>query len=195
MPNRVEIAGQIDINYGGHPPHHTAPDFCQGPVWRPLRAIPVRVRAEIRLEDGFKDKPQRPLHHAITDARNLKRADFSVLLRNVYPAVRLRLVPARKKVVSYLRKERVETRRLDGFKRLPLQTGGAPVPLSDAIGLLQGFSLRDMHEDTPKAMRLIRLRLSIDPSPQLLQTDGCFSSHPCLTLTGGVLTGPGPSAA
>src|SRR5919106_6450876 len=104
MPNRVEIAGQIDINYGGHPPHHTAPDFCQGPVGRPLRAIPVRVRAEIRLEDGFKDKLQRPLHHAITDARNLKRADFSVLLRNVYPAVRLRLVAARKKVVSYLRK-------------------------------------------------------------------------------------------
>src|SRR5919106_1792291 len=107
MPNRVEIAGQIDINYSGHPPHHTAPDFCQGPVWRPLRSIPVRVRAEIRLEDGLKDKLQRPLHHAIADARNLKRADFSVPLGNVYPAVRLRFVPAREKLVSYPLKTRL----------------------------------------------------------------------------------------
>src|SRR5918999_3224444 len=155
MPNRVEIAGQIDINCGGHPPHHTAPDFCQGTVWRPLRAIPVRIRAEIRLENGFKDKLQRPLHNAIANARNLKHADFSVLLGDIYPAVWLRLVPARKKVVSYLRKKRVETPRLDGFKCLPIETGDTPVPFGDVIGLLQGFHLRNMHEATPKAMRLL----------------------------------------
>ena len=35
----------------------------------------------------------------------------------------------------------------------------------------EGLDLRDMYEETPKPMRLIRLRLSIYPSPQILQTD------------------------
>ena len=40
--------------------------------------------------------------------------------------------------------------------------------------LVEGFDLRDVHEEPPEAMRLIRLRLSIDPPPQFLQTDGRF---------------------
>ncbi|MCA1853508.1 MAG: hypothetical protein LC647_14275, partial [Beggiatoa sp.] len=95
----------------------------------------------------------------------MKYPDFSVLLRDIYPAVRLGFIPASEKVVSYLRKERVETLRLDVLKRLTIETGSTSVPLGDAIGLLEGFHLRNMHEDAPEAMRLIRLRLSIYPSP------------------------------
>src|SRR5438876_732349 len=41
--------------------------------------------------------------------------------------------------------------------------------------LPQELRLGDVHEDSPETMRLIRLRLSIDPPPQFLQTDGCLS--------------------
>ena len=43
-----------------------------------------------------------------------------------------------------------------------------------AVSFLKGLRLGDMHEDSPEAMRLVRLRLSIDPPPQFLQTDGCL---------------------
>jgi hypothetical protein len=65
----------------------------------------VGARTEVHLEDGFKDKLQRPLHHAVADAGDLKYPDFSVLLGNIYPAVRLGFIPVSEKVVSYLRKE------------------------------------------------------------------------------------------
>jgi hypothetical protein len=77
------------------------------------------------------------LHHAVANAGDLKRADLALPLWYVYPAVRLGLVPASEKVVSYLRKRSVEPRRLDGFKRLPIKTGRAPVSFGDVIGLLQ----------------------------------------------------------
>ncbi len=91
------------------------------------------ARTEVRLEDGFKDKLQRSLHHAVADARDLKYPDFSVLLGDIYPAVRLGFIPASEKVVSYLRKERVETLRLDVLKRLTIETGSTSIPLGDAI--------------------------------------------------------------
>src|SRR3989337_244660 len=53
MPDRVEIARQIHIDDGGHAPHHTAPDFRQGAMWRPFRSKSVGVGTEVRLEHSF----------------------------------------------------------------------------------------------------------------------------------------------
>src|ERR1019366_8594913 len=62
----------------------------------------------------------------------------------------------------------------DALKRLAIDAGRAAVPLGSTVSLFEGLGLRDMYEETPEAMRPIRLRLSIDPSPQILQTDGWF---------------------
>src|SRR5216683_1286164 len=63
MLNRVEVARQIQINHCRHAPQHTAPDFRQGTVWRPLRSKSIGVGAKIRLEDSFQDQLHGPLHH------------------------------------------------------------------------------------------------------------------------------------
>src|ERR1035437_289031 len=53
--NIIEVLGQIDVDDRCHPAHQAAPDFRQGTMRRPLGAEPVRVRAEVSLEDRFED--------------------------------------------------------------------------------------------------------------------------------------------
>ena len=53
-------------------------------------------------------------------------------------------------------------------------TGSTAVALRYTVGLFEGLHLRDVHEQTPETMRRFRLRLSIDPPSQFLQTDGRF---------------------
>src|ERR1035441_3011387 len=110
MPNRVEIARQFQINHCGHAPQYTAPDFRQCAMWRPLRSKSIGVGAKIRLEDGFQDQLHRALHHAVANTGNLKRSDFAISLRDLHPAVRLGLVPARDEVRSEERRVGKECR-------------------------------------------------------------------------------------
>ena len=161
MPDIVEVARQIHVDDRGHTPQDTAPDFRQRSVWRPLRPKPVRIRAKVRLEDGFRDQLQRPLHDAIADARNLERANFSVVLRDVDLSVRLRFIPACEEIFSYLRQKCGQACRLNIVKALAIDAGGTPISLGDTIGLQERLRLTNMHEDSSEAMRLIRLRLSI----------------------------------
>src|SRR5439155_21474601 len=52
---------------------------------------------------------------------------------------------------------------------------------------------RNMHEQTPEAMRLSRLRPSTDPPSQSLQLAGCLCHlTPASLSTSGILTGPRP---
>src|ERR1017187_1675171 len=174
MLDRVKVARQIQINYCRHAPQHTAPDFRQGVVWRPLRSKSIGVGAEIRLEDSFQDQLHRALHHAVADARNLKRSDFAISLRDLHPAVRHGLVPVCDEVFPYRRKKRRPPRRLDVREFLASDSSGTAVALRYTVGLFEGLDLRDVYEEPPEAMRLVRLRLSINPPPQILQTDGRF---------------------
>src|ERR1700688_981374 len=73
MLDRVKVARQIQINHCRHAPQHTAPDFRQGAVWRPLRSKSIGVGAKIRLEDRFQDQLHGALHHAVADARDVQR--------------------------------------------------------------------------------------------------------------------------
>src|ERR1017187_2324851 len=184
MLDRVKVARQIQINYCRHAPQHTAPDFRQGVVWRPLRSKSIGVGAEIRLEDSFQDQLHRALHHAVADARNLKRSDFAISLRDLPPAVRHGFVPVCDEVFPHRRKKRRPPRRLDVREFLAIDSSGAAVALRYTVGLFEGLDLRDVYEEPPEAMRLVRLRLSIW---------ALLSFHPCLTLVSGALTGPGPS--
>src|ERR1700681_2818051 len=174
MPDRVEVARQIQINHCGHAPQHTAPDFRQGAVWRPLRSKSIGVGAKIRLEDSFQNQLHCALHHAVADTRNLKRSEFALSLRDLHPAVRPGLIPACDEVFPHCRKKRRSPRRLDVLEFLAIDPGGTAVALRYTVSLFEGLNFRDVHEQTPETMSLVRLRLSIDPPPQFLQTDGRF---------------------
>jgi hypothetical protein len=114
------------------------------------------------------------LHHAIADTRDLKRSDFPVVFQYFHPAVRLGLVSACYEIFPDRFQKAGYARSFDGPKILAVDARGALVSLGDTVSLLKGLHLRHVHEDPPEAMRLIRLRLSIDASPQLLQIIRCL---------------------
>ena len=129
LPWRTKVAGQININYRSHSPHHTAPDFRQGTVWGTLGSKSVRVRTEVCLEDGFEDQLQCSLHHAIADAGNLKRPDFAVPFRDVYPAVWLGFVPSAYKVFPHAARKPVSPSFSMSSKLWPSMPGAPPFRL------------------------------------------------------------------
>jgi hypothetical protein len=115
-----------------------------------------------------------PLHHAVADTRNLKCSDFAVALRDLHPAVRHGFVPACDKIFPHRCEKRGQPRGLDVLEALAVDAGATAVPFSDPISLIKGLDLRDVHEQTPETMRRFRLRLSINPPSQFLQTAGCL---------------------
>jgi hypothetical protein len=92
------------------------------------------------------------LHHAVADARNLKRTDFAISLWNIHPAVRLGFVPACYKVFPYGRKNGPSPLGLDVLKALTVDARGTPVSLGVTVSLFEGFNLRNVHEEPPEAM-------------------------------------------
>src|SRR5215470_8492820 len=143
-------------------------------MWRALRSKSVGVRTEVSLENSFEDQLQRPLHHAIADAGNLKRPDFAVPFRNIYPAVWLGFVLACYQFFPHGCEKLGETRLFDVLKRLAINAWDSPIPPGCTVGFFKGLRLCDVHKEPPETMRLVRLRLSINPSPQFLQTNGCL---------------------
>jgi hypothetical protein len=124
----------------------------------------------------------------------LKRSDFTVALRDLHPAVRHGFIPACNEVFPHRRKKHRSSRRFDVLKLLAIDPGSTTVTLRDTVSLFEGLDLRDMHEQTPETMRLVRLRLSIDPPPQFLQIAGRFChftpASPCRTEYSPVRTLP-----
>jgi hypothetical protein len=124
-------------------------------VWRPPGSKSVGVAAKIRLEDRFQDQLHCALHHTVADARNLKRSEFAVSLRDLHPAVRHGLVPACDEVFPHRCQKRWPPRRLDVLELQAIDPGGTAVVLRDTVGLFEGLDFRDMHEEPPEAMRLV----------------------------------------
>ena len=154
-------------------------------MWRPFRSKSVGVGTKIRLEDSFEDQFQCALHHAIANTRNLKCSDFAITLRDLHPTVRHGFVPACDKLFPHRRQKRDPPRGLDVPEALAVDARGTAVSFGDPISLLKGLDLRDVHEQTPETMRRFRLRLSINPPSQFLQTAGCLChltpASPCRT--------------
>lgn len=96
--NRVEVLGQIDIDYLGHSPQNTSPDLGQGSLRRPFRSEPIGVRTKISLEDRLEDEFQGALDHPITNCRYLQHPRFAIVLGSFDFTVLLRLVVAREQL-------------------------------------------------------------------------------------------------
>src|ERR1019366_6880251 len=84
VPDRVEVALQIQVDDLMQLFDEADPDAVERIMRRPARAVPVGNRLEVRLEDGLQDQTPRPLHHPITDGRDLQAPDLASLLRNVH---------------------------------------------------------------------------------------------------------------
>ena len=140
----------------------------------PFRSEPIGVRAEVGLKDRFEDQLQCPLHHAIADTRDLERSDFPVLFRYLDPPVRLGLISACYQIVPDRFQEVGHTGGFDVLKTLAINPRCTPISLGNTLRFLKGLPLRYMYEEPPETMRLIRLRLSIDASSQILQIIECL---------------------
>ena len=87
MSDRVEVLGEIDVDHDVHPSQNAGSHFRQCSVLRSFRPKSVGVVAKVSLEDCLQDRLQCPLHHAVTDARDLKHSDFVVPLCYFMPSV------------------------------------------------------------------------------------------------------------
>ena len=172
MLDRIEILRQIHIHHVRHPPHHTPPDFGQCTMRGPSGAISIRIMTKVGLEDGFEDQLDSALHHAVADAGNLKRPDLAVFLGNIHPAVLLGGIRASDQLLPDILEKSFSARGFDGLKCDAVDPRCAAVPHGQPVGLMKRFHLRDMHKDSPKPMRLVGLRLTVYPPPQILQTYG-----------------------
>ena len=153
------------------------PDRLAHPVHRfmcrPPRPVPVRPRLEVGLEDRLQDELQRTLDHAVADGRYPEHADFlAAVLRDLLPPVGHGNVPTRDQIVPDLPDEDVHSPFLDGREAHPVHSRGSVVLLGQAVGFAQRLFLADMDEKAPETPRRFRLRLGVDPSSEVLQTDG-----------------------
>ena len=137
MPDRVEIARQVHVNYRGHPPEHAPPDFRQSAMRRPLGSKSVGVRTKVRLEDRFEDQFQRPLDHPVSDARNLKNTDFPLSFRDLDFPVFPGLVVSRDEFFPDGRQEQVQPCRFDIGKGLAVDARRSLVPFGNLVGFSQ----------------------------------------------------------
>ena len=64
---------------------------------------------------------------------------------------------------------------LDGLDRLAIATGSPAVACGDAVRFMARFELRHVHEEPPAALRRVSLRLVVEASSQILETNGCLS--------------------
>jgi hypothetical protein len=132
-------------------------------VRRASGSIPIRVRTKVRLEDGFKDELQRPLHHTVANARNLQPPDFASVLRDVHGAMRLRLLGPGQQISLDVRQKPFDAPRLNVGKRLPIKTWRPTIAFRLVVGFCQGVALGYMAKEPPAPMRLVRLRLPVYP--------------------------------
>jgi hypothetical protein len=125
----------------------------------------VGVWTKVSLKDGFEDQLQRALHDTVADTRNLKRSDFAIALRYIHPTIGHGFVPACDEVFPYDLKSGGSPGLFYVCKCLAIDAGRASFSFSRAVSLFEGLDLRNMHDETPEAMRFVRLRLPIYPPP------------------------------
>src|SRR5262249_1985374 len=107
-----------------------------------------------------------------------------------------RTVRSRGKFVPDLFEKGPQSALFDGLERDPVDTRGAVIGLGHRIGLVEGLHLADVDVQPPEAPRRFRLRLDVDPPPQVLQIAGrLYHLAPASPRVGGIRTaGPLRSA-
>jgi len=118
---------------------------------------------KIRFEDRFQDPLQRALDHSIPNTRDLEPADFAVPLGNFDPAVGPGFVGLGHKVFLYGLEKSGPACFFNVSKSHAVYARGAAVSLSLQVRRGQNLDSRHMHENPPKTMLSLRLRLPVYP--------------------------------
>jgi hypothetical protein len=126
----------------------------------------LQLRLQVPFDHGLGD--------AVRDSGDLKRSDFPIVFRYFHPTVWLGLISACYEIVPDRFQNIGHTCGFDILKTLAIDARCTPISLGYTVRFLKGLPLRHMHEESPEAMRLIRLRLSINASSQLLQIIECL---------------------
>jgi hypothetical protein len=77
----IETGFDVGLQYKLIAPGGVEMDLRDGVVCATVGAKPIRARLEIRLEDGFEDRLEAGLDHAICDGGDAELAKFSARLR------------------------------------------------------------------------------------------------------------------
>src|SRR5215470_273232 len=118
-------------------------------------AIPIGIRAEVCLEDRFKDELQRALHHAVGNTRNLQPPDFAILLRDVHGAMWLRLIGPGQQISLDSRQKPCDAPTLNSGKRLPIKAWSPTIAFRLPVGFCQGGAHRHEPKEPPEPLRCV----------------------------------------
>src|SRR5664279_3476526 len=143
------------------------------------RPRPIRTVREVGFEDRFHNKPEGPLHHAVSNRRNRNHADFAALLGNLSPTIRPWVVPVRAQFLGEFREKLSSALRLNRLERLVVGPRGSAIALGLQVRRFERIEFHDVDVQSPKAMRRGGLRPLAYLRSKLLQTYGGLC-HPAL---------------
>jgi hypothetical protein len=117
MLHVVEVCAQVEINHPRLALHNRLLHPCHGLVSGSLWPVSVRAWLEIRLKDRLKDEFERPLNHAISDARDLENSLSSPTLWYRMLPRRQRSIASGAQFIPQLRQKRLHSPHFDGVER------------------------------------------------------------------------------
>jgi len=141
-------------------------------VRRAARSVPIRARLKVRLEDGLQRQAHRPLHHPVSDGRDLQAPDLASLLRDGHVPARERFVALFAQLPAQALEPRLKALPFDLREGHSVHSGRTVVVLREPVRLPQHIELPHVRVEAPEAMLRVRLRLLTYPRPQFLHTDG-----------------------
>src|SRR5215469_9793484 len=135
----------------------------------------MRPRLKLSLEDRFQDQLQCSLDHPVPNGWNRNHANFVPVLRYFHPARSLWLICPLHQLLAKLVQKSLYAFGLHGRKRDTINSWCPVVDSSSPISFTQSFQLTNVHIQTPEPPSRFGLRLDVESSSQVLQTDGCLS--------------------
>jgi hypothetical protein len=173
MPDVVEGGAEVQVDHACLVASQRLRHEVDRGMRGPLRAIAVRPRLEIRLEERFQQQLESSLDHAVSDGRNRKDAHLrAAVLWNFVPPIPPWAISPGDQFIPELLEALVHPRCLNGPEGDAIASRRPVVGFRQRVGRPERFLFADVDVQAPAAPRRFRLRLDVNLSPQVLQRDG-----------------------
>ena len=128
MRNRIEVPGQISVNYFGVPLINRPVDGSHGIERTALGTVPVGRLIEVRFEDRFEHQRRRGLYDPVADRGNTERPlAHATGFRNHHASNRLRFVAFCPNLLSQFAEPALHSVDFDARKGFPIHTWGSTI--------------------------------------------------------------------
>src|SRR5215470_19302538 len=140
--------------------------------------VAVRIILEVGLEDGFQHELGCGLNHAVTDARNAKRAlAFTTRFWDHYPPHGIGPVRLRDQFLAQACQPLFHALLLNLFKAHPVHTRCTRVGAGEPVRVTQDVLATNLVVERVEAEGRLRLRLAVELSLKVPDLIWCYLAH------------------